>query len=317
MQAESQEAATHRDSPGDTASLASYQPHGAVRVTPAASVVSQGSALVSANPQNMREPRTPDNMVTFRAESSGEYDLFKSMQEAFWLRNSEWFHNDARKVSRVTEFLSPKVNMMWMEYIKNNRDMDITWSVFEAWALSQVPDPVEMQREAERAWWSTKQTKQQDVHQYAIKLTGIYNRLKRTPDPATRIQRLATGVLKEVYDEARRFNAPSTEKWDEWVAFYSQIEKAMPARVSALKDFQKSTGTGGTTRPNKRPFRGRGQQDDTAGDAEQSQGATTGSKRGRDGESRTCHFCQKQGHIARVCRKKAAASAATAESSKK
>ncbi|KAJ5541872.1 hypothetical protein N7461_007875 [Penicillium sp. DV-2018c] len=200
---------------------------------PAASVVSQRSALAPPNPHDEREPRTPSNMTMYKAESSGEYDLFKSKQRAFWYRYPGWFHNDERKVSRVTEFLSSKVNMAWMEYRENNPDMEFTWAVFEAWALAQVIDPVEMQREAELEWWMTIQAKHQDVHQYAMKLTSIYHRLKKAPDREHRIQRLRTGVLKEVRDEARRFLGPTTDKSDDvghwgWHCFFNLIVECGP-----------------------------------------------------------------------------------------
>ncbi|KAJ5555598.1 hypothetical protein N7461_004068 [Penicillium sp. DV-2018c] len=253
MKAKAQEAAPQR-LPGDTTGLASYQPPGIARMMPATSVISQRSALASPNLHEVREPRTPSNMMVYKAESLNEYDLFKAQQEAFWNRYPEWFHDDDRKVIRVTEFLSAEVNTTWMNYRKHNPGMEFTWSVFETWALAQVIDPVEMQREAELEWWMTIQAKHQDAHQYAMKLTSIYNRLKKTPDREHRLQRLRTGVLKEVRDEARRFPGPTTDKWDDWVAFYNRIEKSMPIRMSYLKDARKTTPTrtSGMPRPKRK-----------------------------------------------------------------
>ncbi|KAJ5542280.1 hypothetical protein N7535_004701 [Penicillium sp. DV-2018c] len=320
MEAEAQGAAPHRLL-DDAASLAGHQPPEIARVMPAASVVSQGSALASPNPHEGRVPRAPSNMGAYKAQSPGEYDLFKSKQEAFWSRSPEWHHDDARNMNRSTEFLSSKVNnMTWMEYCKNNPGMEPTWPVFETWALSQFNDPVEMQRDAERQWWTTTQAKHQDVHQYALRLIGIYHRLREAPNREQRIGRLQTGVLKEIQDEARRYPAPTTDRWDDWVAFYNHVEKSMPSRASYLKDPPKETPTGprDMTRPSKRP-REQGapatQQSTQTKGAKEGKNATAGSKRKRSEESKACYFCNKPGHLARECRKKAASEAA-AQSSK-
>jgi hypothetical protein len=108
-----------------------------------------------------------------------------------------------------------------MQYRKDNPHLDFTWNIFETWALSQVTDPVQLQREAKNEWWWAIQLPHQDVHQYALKLTGIYNRLKDTPSKQQRIDRLQTGIQKDIRDEARRFAEPTTDRWDEWVVFYN------------------------------------------------------------------------------------------------
>jgi hypothetical protein len=288
---------------------AAYHPPDTARPMPAASVVSQGSALgPPIFRREVQEPRTPSNMNMYKAESLDEYDLFKARQKAFWMRYPDWFCNDTRKVDRVTEFLAPKVEMAWMAYCKHNPNKEFTWLDFETWALAQVIDPVEMQREALHKWWTTMQAKNQDVREYALKLTFIHNRLADRPRPKDRINRLAdrprpkdrinrlhTGVVKEVQVEARRwFNSPQTEIWDDWVAFFNRIEKSMPARMTYLKEGHKTTPRGNTDTqgPRKKPFRGRGtparQQSTQAGSAEEGKQAFTGSKRDRNGESRTC-----------------------------
>jgi len=213
LEAQEPGAAPPLDPLDDAASVAAYHRPNTTRPMPAASVASQGSAPTPPAFRNeAKEPRTPSNMIVYKAESSGEYDLFKSKQEAFWNRYPDWFCNDTRKVDRVTEFLAPKVNLTWMEYRKNNPNKEFTWRVFETWALAQVTDPVEMQREAKHEWWWAVQAKHQDVHQYALRLTGIYNRLRDTPSRQQRIDRLQTGILKEVQAESRRFAAPTTDQ---------------------------------------------------------------------------------------------------------
>ena len=97
----------------------------------------------------------------------------------------------------------------------------------------------------------------------------------------------------------------------------------MPTRMAFLKEARK-TAPGGTTDAqglSKKPFRGRRapttQQKDPIGSTKGGKKAFTGSKRDRNGDSRVCHFCNIPGYIARDCRKRIAASAATSEESKK
>ena len=168
----------------------------------------------SGETSQVREPRSPSNMPVFHGKTTDEWDMFKAKQEAFWARYPRWFASDEARVARVTEFLSNKVTQGWMQYRKNNPAKQITWDTFETWALTQVADPAQLQREAKADWWRATQRPEQSVHQYAQHLTGIYNRLRSTPSDQARIDRLETGILREIQTEARRWDPPKTEVYN-------------------------------------------------------------------------------------------------------
>lgn len=180
-----------------------------------------------------------------------------------------------------------------------------------------------MQQEALQEWWWAVQKKNEDVHQYALRLTSIYYRLKNTPTRQQRIDRLQTGVVAEIRNEERRFIEPESDQWDDWVAFYNRIEKSLPSRATNLRRAKKlvpggnqySQGSSG------RPNRGRrppgAPQKAPGGNAWNSKKALTGFKRDRDGKPKCCFVCGKSDHIAKDCYKKAATAAATSEEAKK
>ena len=117
-----------------------------------------------------------------------------------------------------------------------------------------------MQEEVTQEWWWAVQKKNEDVHQYALRLISIYRRLKKTPTHQDRIDRLATGVVTEIRNEARWFIELESDQWDEWIAFYNRVEKGLPARAANLRRAKKQAlrGNQDLRGSSRRPKRGRG-----------------------------------------------------------
>lgn len=311
------EAETQSPAPVADDAVHAATPTTAAPSTEASSIHDDALTIRTIARSHLREPRAPANIKPYEGKSTDEWHAFKSANEAFWDRNPEWFDTDKSRVSRVTEFLSDKMNTDWMQYRKDNPSLEITWAVFEEWALSQVADPAKLQRDAMSNWWRHTQKHHQSVNEYANHMTSIYNTLKDRPPKKERIHRLWTGILRDIEMEARRFPEPTTDKWDDWVKFYNMVEQQMPSRVSLLKGKKQE-----------------GSNKDTAAKQERQKQPTPGSKssnkqeqnrngdwRSRNGNSWNrdrnprkrkfegtegvnqdgCFVCKKPGHIAKYC----------------
>lgn len=276
-----------------------------------------------------QEPRAPSNIKLYEGRSTDEWNAFKAANEAFWDRHPEWYSTDHARVMRVSEFLSGAKNNDWMQYRKNNPTLDVTWALFEEWALSQVADPAKLQRDTMSNWWRHTQKETQSVNDYANHMTSLYNTLKNRPTRQERVQRLCTGILREIELEGRRFPEPTTDIWDDWVKYYNMVEQQMPTRQAVLRNKKRDDGKrepiakpypqrswrearpypqkswGEKRKQNgdtQRPWHARSRNTDS-GTPDQTGGAEKRKFEGSD--PAVCYFCKKRGHIARDCWTKA------------